>query len=392
LSKVIFFSIPAHGHINPTIALVKELVNSGETITYYSSIAFKDLIISTGAKYEEYKVPVKIDESAAGKELAYLYYSLLLITNKSMDIFIEKIQKEKPDYIIHDSLCIWGKIAATICKIPAISSISTFAFSSKKQSIGTILRFMYSNKLSAMKYYYLASRQNAELRKKYGINTIHFTEAMMNEEKLNVVYTSRYFQPNLDKLDIDTYCFIGPSIAERENDPDKTDYSKMRHPLIYVSMGTVWMNAIKPNALIEALKDIDCSVVISGISNSAEYKLSGNIIIKDHVNQIEVLKNADVFISHAGMNSVGESLYFEVPLCMHPFQFEQEEVANRVAELSCGIYLKSFNGNEIKKAINVIITNSKYKENCKLVSRSFKASGGTGLAVKRIFEYKKNGE
>jgi len=34
MSKVIYFSIPAHGHTNPTLPLVKELVDNGEVHSY----------------------------------------------------------------------------------------------------------------------------------------------------------------------------------------------------------------------------------------------------------------------------------------------------------------------------------------------------------------------
>ncbi|MGB8455342.1 MAG: hypothetical protein WCD89_23800 [Anaerocolumna sp.] len=47
-----FFNIPAHGHINPTLPIVNELVKRGETIIYYSTEAFREKIEKTGAKYK----------------------------------------------------------------------------------------------------------------------------------------------------------------------------------------------------------------------------------------------------------------------------------------------------------------------------------------------------
>jgi hypothetical protein len=40
LVKAVFFSLPLHGHINPTLPLVRELVERGDRIAYYSTPAF----------------------------------------------------------------------------------------------------------------------------------------------------------------------------------------------------------------------------------------------------------------------------------------------------------------------------------------------------------------
>lgn len=42
MSKVLFLGIPSHGHVNPTIGLVSELVNQGEEVIYFCSEEFKE--------------------------------------------------------------------------------------------------------------------------------------------------------------------------------------------------------------------------------------------------------------------------------------------------------------------------------------------------------------
>ena len=49
MSKIVFFSLPAHGHTNPTIEVVRELVNKGNEVIYYSFKEFKQKIEATGA-------------------------------------------------------------------------------------------------------------------------------------------------------------------------------------------------------------------------------------------------------------------------------------------------------------------------------------------------------
>ena len=51
MSKVVFFSIPAHGHTNPTIPVVSELVSRRHEIWYYSFMDFKEKIEGVGAEF-----------------------------------------------------------------------------------------------------------------------------------------------------------------------------------------------------------------------------------------------------------------------------------------------------------------------------------------------------
>lgn len=51
-----FFNIPAHGHTNPTLALVRELIQQGEEVLYYSFSGLKDKIEETGAIFMPYNI------------------------------------------------------------------------------------------------------------------------------------------------------------------------------------------------------------------------------------------------------------------------------------------------------------------------------------------------
>ncbi|WLD29450.1 hypothetical protein CDIFMA2_33410 [Clostridioides difficile] len=51
MSKIVFFSIPAYVHTNPTVEVVRELVDRGDEVLYYSFNEFKDKIEGAGAKF-----------------------------------------------------------------------------------------------------------------------------------------------------------------------------------------------------------------------------------------------------------------------------------------------------------------------------------------------------
>ncbi|OON93655.1 MAG: hypothetical protein ATN32_08795 [Candidatus Epulonipiscium fishelsonii] len=51
MSKIVFFNLPAHGHVNPTIKIVRELIGNGHDVIYYCFDEFKTKIEETGAIY-----------------------------------------------------------------------------------------------------------------------------------------------------------------------------------------------------------------------------------------------------------------------------------------------------------------------------------------------------
>ena len=44
MSKIVFFCIPAHGHTNPTLEVVRELISAGHEVWYYSYNAMREKI------------------------------------------------------------------------------------------------------------------------------------------------------------------------------------------------------------------------------------------------------------------------------------------------------------------------------------------------------------
>ena len=49
MSTVTFLNIAMHGHVNPTLPVVAELVRRGHSVTYHTSPAFREEIAATGA-------------------------------------------------------------------------------------------------------------------------------------------------------------------------------------------------------------------------------------------------------------------------------------------------------------------------------------------------------
>lgn len=386
MAMIIVYGIPAHGHTNPTLPLIKELCAKGEKVFYYSTPLFEKSITESGAEYRKYPHLENFDTIAAGKNLALLYFMIADATERMLSELLSEISEIKPSYIIHDALAMWGRHVASITRISAVTLVTTFAYSKKNMKLTNTLKFIRKVGWSGIQKMRESRKIQVGLFNKYGTRPLYFIDSMMNEERLNIVFCSHTFQPHAEYYD-ERYHFVGPSIEKRINDSDTTDYANLKKPLIYISMGTIWSGHFDLPLMIGAMEPFNGTIVFSYKNPEDTVQKNERVIIKEHVNQLEILKYADLFITHGGMNSVNEGLYNGVPLCIYPFQAEQDEVADRVVELGCGLRLRKMEVDEIRRAVKKILNNASYAENCREISTSLKEAGGYKRAAEIILSY-----
>ena len=385
MSKIVFFCIPAHGHTNPTLGVVRELVSRGHEVWYYSYNMMREKIESAGAKFiscDDYDTEQKLsakDSTRVGKDLAFSTKILVDTTLALDDKLCKEMAELKPDLIVADSMALWGKAVALKLGIPFVSSTTTFAFNQHsakimKQGLGDLFKMLFAMPKT--------SKQVKRLKDK-GYPVKNILDIIGNDDNTHtIVYTSPEFQPCSETFS-EKFAFVGPSIR-----PATEEIEKKRDKLIYISMGTV-NNDMMPfyKSCISALANTDYQVIMSVgnlVSIEAFGKLPENISIFSHVDQIAVLEKADVFVSHCGMNSVSESLYFEVPLVMLPQTSEQKGVAERVYQLGAGIKIDKLDGVSVMTAINKILSIDTYKQNAEKIAEGFKNSSGAKGAADKI--------
>ena len=132
---IAFVSLGAFGHINPTLALVTELVKRGVRVTYFTTEAFRRIIEPTGAKF----VPVpswmaendKHNESGEKKEddggvAAAVPFLFLNEAGAYIDTVLDTLKNDKPDAIVHDFAGIAGTIAADSLKVPNVMLYTSY--------------------------------------------------------------------------------------------------------------------------------------------------------------------------------------------------------------------------------------------------------------------------
>ncbi len=385
MAKIAFFCIPAYGHTNPTLEVVKELIRRGHEVRYYSYQLMKDKIESTGATFipcDDYDIQMNLkpeDSQRIGKDIAFSMEVLVNTTLALDEAVMSDMKAWNPDCIVADSMAYWGKLTAMKLGIPFVSSTTTFAFNQQSakvmgQGIG---------QLFAMIPGMIQANKSVKRLRDKGYPVKGALSIISNDNQTNtIVYTSSEFQPYSESFS-DKYVFVGPSIRTTDTQITKTD-----RKLLYISLGTVMnLNQSFYQNCIKAFGDTEWDVLMSvgDMTDVSKFgEIPANIQIMESVDQIAVLQQTDVFITHCGMNSTNEALYYKVPLVMFPQTNEQKGVANRVHELGAGLFLQENSVDQIKQTVQAVLEESSYKQAAERIAESFYRCGGAKAAADKI--------
>lgn len=334
-TKVLIFCPPFDGHLN----VIKELFSrSGDLLDCR--------IVITGWK----NIPVNkrgLDKSAvslARSELSetdpasWTFPRVAELLGDCHDI----AKSYKPDLILYDFFSIEGYLVGELLGIPAWSSIPAFlgSFTEKEYLAGK-----------------LGSQTNKSsinlIRKRYGVEIDAGDLEMISDGiflpgEVNIVWS----YPSLVSTDFKTnrhdkhYIFVGSARTAASNTKIATRKSR---PIIYLSFGTVVMNNFW-NQRIEIRKGLTeffgelariwkakpWDVVLATQGKHILDRYPDNWVVEHSVDQFEVLRQADVFVTHGGSNSFHEAVLVQTPMVVVPFFGDQPLVARTVATMGIG--------------------------------------------------------
>jgi UDP:flavonoid glycosyltransferase YjiC (YdhE family) len=89
--------------------------------------------------------------------------------------------------------------------------------------------------------------------------------------------------------------------------------------------------------------------------------LPAGVTAHAHVDQLAVLRRADLFITHGGLNGVQEGLVAGVPLLVFPQMQEQALNADRVSELGAGLRLRRATPTRIGAQADLILGEPRFR-------------------------------
>ncbi len=393
MATVVFFNLPAHGHINPTLPLVAELVRRGEQVTYYSLPPFQAAIEATGATFRDYGPDLPAAVMDVDPNLFHFAGILLRVSGAVVRSLWPVLRADPPDYIIHDSLAGWGKYLAQLLGIPAVCSTTTFVLGVRQglttpEQIPAMARMAWAARGEWGSFLRLSGR----LARSYRVRRPQVLDVFTNPQPLTLVYTARRFQPWGWSFGPGT-AFVGPSYAGRNEAGDFPWATLDGRPLVYISLGTVFSDQIAFfQQCFAAFADTPYQVVLSlgGRTDPAALgPIPANFLVRAFVPQLALLQRARLFITHGGMNSVSEALYYGVPLVVVPQAADQLIVARRVARLGAGVVLppqhRSATG--LRASAAFVLADPHYRAAARRVGQTLRAAGGATHAADLVWIY-----
>lgn len=390
MAKIVYVGLPAHGHTNPTLPVMQELVKRGHEVLYYNAESFREKVTPTGVDFRAYPEPVPTEREISEALHEFINASLMLskMSEHLTPFMLSEMAREQPDLIIYDTTAMWGYIAARTHHIRNICFITHFVLDGLMGYIGlrTMLRYIWS----ALPHVPKLLSWKRRMAQQYGKG---IAGGITEYADLNLIFTSEAFHPDNGFID-DRFSFVGPSINPATRDGDFPFDALRDDKVVYISLGTInHLDMDFYRTAFAAFADYPAQFVLSVGKNTDIGQLGNipsNFIVRQYVPQLSILQRADAFITHGGMNSVHEGFYYGVPEVVIPHQFEQLTNGKRVAETGAGILLGNsypygrVNASELLSALETVLSDSTYKRHAERIGQSLRDAGGYLRAVEEI--------
>ena len=391
-------SLGAFGHVNPTLSFTTELVKRGVRVTYFSTEDFRRIIEPTGAKFvpvpswmasndpKDQKPEEGKKEESSDSVAAIVPFLFLNEAGAYIDTVLEVLREDRPDAILHDFAGIAGTMAADILQVPNIMLYTSYP-SNDSYSVAE----SFSNVPADHPMRIAADRIAEGYVQKYGCRKMTVKEIFDGQGDLNLVMVQKRLVPNYESFD-DSFVFTGVQIGKRSAFGSWTAPDNGR-PLLYSSLGTSFNNWPEYYPILfDAVRDLDINVfaALGGIEPESLQDVPANVELGKMVPQLDILSQASVFITHAGMGGTGEAIYYGVPMIAIPQMDEQAITARQIEKNGLGVAFldkSAITSDALKAAIVKLLEDPSYRNTAKAFSEDMRALGGAQASADAIIRF-----
>ncbi len=348
-APVAFFSMPEEGHFRRLRALISGVTREGLTAYVFTHCRFRGDVERAGGVFVDLfgKYPL---EAADGESLPVPCRFVSFAGHYAGQI-LRDLERIRPSLVITDTFAVVGRVAANRL---GIASVNVCAGHNVDPAVfGRLLQSDPRVRISPR-----CHRAVEILRSQYGLrdaSPFSYVEGL--SPYLNVYCEPPEYLTEAERRVFQPVAFYGslPPIEEIEESRLRSgptsfggDRARTR---VYVSFGSVvWRYyAAEALAALQTLADTfagvdELSAVISlggaAIDASARQALAkSNVSVASYVDQWRALQDADLFVTHNGMNSTHEAIFHLVPMVSYPFFWDQPALAEKCRQLGLAIPL-----------------------------------------------------
>lgn len=324
-AHVAMFSFAAHGHVNPSLEVIRELVARGHRVTYAIPPVFAEKVAGVGSEPRPWHSTLPSpddDPSAWGNTLLDHVELFLADAIQALPQLIEAYDGDEPDLVLHDITSYPARVLAHRWGVPAISlSPNLVAWEGYEKEVAEPM-WAEPRKTERGKAYY--ARFHAWLEEN-GI-TEH-PDPFVGRPARSLVLIPRALQPHADRVDESVYTFVGACQGDRVAEGDWTRPAGAEK-VVLVSLGSTFTD--RPEFYRECVRAFGglpgwhlVLQIGSHVDPAALGVVPDNVEVRSWVPQLAVLGQADLFVTHAGAGGSQEGLATATPMIAVPQAVDQ---------------------------------------------------------------------
>jgi len=324
-AHIAMFSIAAHGHVNPSLDVIRELVARGHRVTYAIPPVFAEKVAATGAEPRLWNSTLPgpgADPEEWGSTLLDNVEPFLADAIQALPQLIEAYEGDEPDLVLHDITSYPARVLAHRWGVPAISlSPNLVAWEGYEKEVAEPMWAEPKKTARGQAYY---ARFQGWLEEN-GI-TLH-PDAFAGRPDRSIVLIPKALQPHADRVDERVHSFVGACQGDRRAE------GEWRRPagadkVVLVSLGSAFTK--QPGfyrECVRAFGDLPGWHLVLQIGASVDPAELGdvpaNVEVSSWVPQLAVLRQADLFVTHAGAGGSQEGLATGTPMIAVPQAVDQ---------------------------------------------------------------------
>ncbi|WP_137230641.1 macrolide-inactivating glycosyltransferase [Streptomyces sp. BPSDS2] len=387
-AHIAMFSIAAHGHVNPSLDVIRELVDRGHRVSYAIPASFAEKVAATGAEPVIYPstLPTDEDPEAWGTELIDNIEPFLNDAVQALPRLAEAFAGDEPDLVLHDITSYPARVLAHRWGVPAVSLWPNLVpWEGYEKEVGEPMTAGLKQTERGKAYY---ARFESWLTEN-GLGHVS-SDDFVARPRRGLVLIPEALQPNADRVNREMYTFVGACQGDRADQGEWVRPAGAEKVLL-VSLGSSFTK--QPafyRACVEAFGGLPGWHVVLQIGahvDPAELgDVPGNVEVRTWVPQLAVLKQADAFITHAGAGGSQEGLATGTPMVAVPQAVDQFGNADMLQSLGVArqLPMEEADAASLRAAVLALVDDPEVAARCERLSEQMAREGGTPRAADLI--------
>lgn len=340
--KIVLICVPAaRGHVQRALLVTRGLVAAGAEVYAFCSRDFCDDFRAEGAEFRDLYEGRPLDlADSTSMPIPSRFVTFAAVYGESLTRDIAKL---KPSLIVHGTFAVVALVVArqlglprvAICSghnqsprvaIPPMALDARVATSAACHSAVNVLRDRFGIP-SASPFSYLDSLSDI-------LNIIPEPPEFLCDDEI-LEFGSHAFFGCVDPL---RYKQLGARISNIPSSQTNVFVSFGTNSYRYYAANIERMLASVVTAA-EGMPNCKFNITLGGAMLQVSQSLPANVRINSFVNQLAVLAESNIFLTHNGLNSTHESVFLHKPMISYPLFADQPLLAKRCEELGLAVPL-----------------------------------------------------